>query len=177
MLAGFQHHFGAAHDSLRGKAVRLCAGHSVGDRRVRHCLDEHEYISRRTAADGYDRVHQILADDLRQSEAAEDFLHVLQLLRGNIGVGGDGGDSRADHGRRIRHGADDLQTVAAEAFRERSKRLSRRDGDDDLITRDDGRDFRDHLRVVLRLHGEDQYLRCFCDLAVVRRDVYAVSFG
>ncbi len=46
MLSCLKHHLRASKDCLRRKLVCLRSRHTSGNRRIRHCFDQHEYICR-----------------------------------------------------------------------------------------------------------------------------------
>ena len=177
MLAGFQHHFGAAQHSLCRKGIGLIPGHSLGDGGVGHGFNQYENIGGRAAADRHHGIHQPLGDDLRFTKAAQHFQHGAEHVRRHLLIGADSGDAFAHHGGGIGHGADDGQGLA-EGFRQPGKGFARSDGHDDLAFLHSRSDFLNHFLIELGLYGQHNQIGFLHDFLIALRRHYAASgFG
>ena len=87
MSACLKDHLRTAKYCLGSKLVSLFTGHSLAYSSICHSFDEHEYISRCTAAYSTSSVHQAFWDHFCAAEAVRDLKDLIQWAQEVVALG------------------------------------------------------------------------------------------
>ena len=167
MHAGFQNHFRAAQNGLRGKLRGHVARQSRRHAAVAQGLDELVNIRRPAAAQAGHGVEQRFLHLKREADGGKKFFRQLAIRRRRGFAERERRRARADERRRVGHHADDARAGGQRGFEFRERHAGG-DGDEQMFFGERAANFRQRGGNLVGFGRQNQNAGEFCDFGVGR---------